>query len=406
MSAREAQGSGTRVIMFMGKGGVGKTTVAAASAILAAESGQRVVVTSTDPAHSLGDVLGRRIGSVPVQVTPGCHAQQLNGRDRLEESWAEVGGWVRRAFGWAGLDDLEAQELMLLPGLEELFALAEVTSLVDSGRFDTVIVDCAPTAETLRLLTLPEVLGFYLDRFEQQRPLRRAVSETVRRLGDLPIADAQIAGATHRLADELSGVRRLLSADTTSVRLVMTPERVVIAETRRTHTALGLHGYATDAVVVNRLLPEHVSDDFTARWRSAQLERLDEVREGFGGVDTLIAEMSPIEPIGAGTLAEMARVLYDGREPTAVLGTSQPMSVVTGADGPELHLPLPNADRGEVDVWAGDGEIHLTVGAHRRNLLLPDALHGRSVVGASLSDGTLVIRFDADVDAERDDGDA
>ncbi len=395
-----------RVILFMGKGGVGKTTVAAASAILAAEAGQRVVVTSTDPAHSLGDVLGRPIGSVPVQVTPGCHAQQLNGRDRLEEAWAEVGSWLRRAFAWAGLDDLEAQELMLLPGLEELFALAEVTSLVDSGRFDTIIVDCAPTAETLRLLTLPEVLAFYLDRFEQQRPLRRAVNETMRRLGDLPIADAQLAGATRRLADELTGVRRLLSADDTSVRLVMTPERVVVAETRRTHTALSLHGYGTDAVVVNRVLPTEVSDDFTVRWRAAQMERLDEVRDDFGGVPTLVAEMSPVEPIGPVALGELAKALYDGRDPAGLLGAGQPMSVVTGPGGPELHLPLPNVDRSDVDMWEGDGEIHLTVGAHRRNLLLPDALRGMSVAGASLVDGTLIVRFTASAGVERDDGGA
>ena len=383
-----------RVVLFMGKGGVGKTTVAAGSALLAAEAGERVVVTSTDPAHSLGDVLGAAIGSTPVQVTPGCHAQQLSGRERLEESWAEVGGWLRRAFAWAGLDDLEAQELTMLPGLEELFALAEVVALADSGRFDVVMVDCAPTAETLRLLTLPEVLGFYLDRFDAQRSLRKAAGEALRRLGDLPVADAQVARATRRLADELAGVDSLLSADATTVRLVLTPERVVIAEARRTQTALSLHGYDTDAVVVNRLLPAGLTDGFTVAWRRAQMERLEEVREGFAGVTTLVAEMAATEPIGVEAVADVARGLYGDRVPSERLGRSRPMTVVTGVDGPELHLDLPNVDQDEVDLWAGDGELHVTVGTRRRNLVLPDSLAHHAVAGASMADGTLIVRFD------------
>lgn len=385
-----------RVILFMGKGGVGKTTIAAGSAVLAAEAGERVVVTSTDPAHSLGDVLGQTIGSTPVQVTPGCHAQQLSGRERLEESWAEVGGWLRRAFAWAGLDALEAQELTLLPGLEELFALAEVASLVDSQRFDTVMVDCAPTAETLRLLTLPEVLGFYLDRFDS-RSLRqsagRVAHDALRRFGDLPLADAQVARVARRLTNELTGVNSLLSSESTSTRLVLTPERVVVAEARRTQTALSLHGYNNDAVIVNRLLPDGLTDEFTVNLRQAQLARLDDIRSGFGGVDMMVAEMSPTEPIGVTAVTELARRLYSGRTPSDMLGLSQQLAVLTGADGPELHLPLPNVDQGEVDLWAGDDEVHVTVGAHRRNLMLPGALAGHAVTGASFDEDVLVIRF-------------
>ena len=390
---RAMSATDTRVILFMGKGGVGKTTIAAGSALLAAEAGERVAVTSTDPAHSLGDALGRSIGSSPMQITPGCHAQQLSGRERLEDSWNEVGGWLRRAFAWAGLDELEAQELTLLPGLEELFALAEVAALAASGRFDTVMVDCAPTAETLRLLTLPEVLGFYLDRFDSQRSLRKTAGDALRRLGDLPIADAQLARATRRLTDELAAVNSLLSADQTSVRLVLTPDLVVIAEARRTQTALSLHGFNTDAVIVNRLLPDGLTDQFTKDWRTAQLARLSDVRSGFGGVDTLMAEMAASEPIGPDALVSLSRGLYEDRAPSAVLGRSQAMVVLTGAEGPELHLPLPQADKAQVDLWAGDGEVHLTVGDHHRNLVLPGALAALEVAGASFVDDVLVVRF-------------
>lgn len=378
--------------MFTGKGGVGKSTVAAASALAAAEAGQRVAVISTDPAHSLADVLGRAVGTEAVQVTPGCHAQQLDARLRMEQSWAEVGGWLHRAFAWAGLDDLMAEELTLLPGLEELFALSEVTRLAEAGRFDAVMVDCAPTAETLRLLALPEVIGLYLDRADARGGLRGLARDAARRLGDFPAPDASMSRAVRSLTGELAALRRLLAADDTSVRLVTTAERVVLAETRRTFSALSLFGYSVDAVVVNRLVPP---DDhpLLAGWRARQGDALREVADAFGDAPVLTAGLLADEPVGVEALLELAAATYGSRCPSDRLASLRPMRVVDGAEGPELHLSLPSASSDAVEVFTRDDDLTLTVGAHRRTLLVPQAMRGRPVLGASLREGTLVVRF-------------
>ena len=247
----------TRVLLFTGKGGVGKTTTAAATALHLARAGSKVLVTSADPAHSLADSMGVELGSEPAEVRPRCWGQQLDARERLEQSWHEIRAWVLEVLDWAGVEAIEAEELAVIPGLDELFALTELDTLVRADEYDVIVVDCAPTAETIRLLSLPDILSWYMDRlFPASRRMSKVVGPVLGRLTSLPIADDTVFAAGQRFYDQLDGVRRILAdPSATSARLVVNPERMVIAEARRTFTYLSLFGYQVDAVVVNRVLP-------------------------------------------------------------------------------------------------------------------------------------------------------
>src|SRR5690606_27929506 len=272
--ATAGQGSPTRILLFTGKGGVGKTTASAATALRCADAGLRTLALSTDPAHSLADAFDRPLGPLVAPVADGLWGQQLDAHDRMEEAWGEIRRYLVEVFRWAGVEGLEAEELSVVPGLDEVFALSDIKHHATSGEWDVLVVDCAPTAETIRLLSLPDVLGRYMERvFPMGRRVNRVVSPLVARVTTLPVAGDEVFGATERFYQRLAGVRDLLTdGRRTSVRLVVNPERVVVAEARRTHTYLSLFGYHVDAVVANRMLPDDVADPWFARWKAAQAE--------------------------------------------------------------------------------------------------------------------------------------
>lgn len=384
-----------RVLLFTGKGGVGKTTTAAATALRLADQGLRVVVTSADPAHSLGDAFAADLGPEPVEVAPRCRAQQIDARERLEEQWGEIRQWLVEVFEWAGVEAVEAEELSLLPGLDELFALAGIEQLCAEGRHDVVVVDCAPTAETIRLLSLPDVLGWYMDRlFPVSRRMNRMVAPVLSRLTSLPVAGDDVFRAGQRFFDSLDAVHRILADPAvTSARLVMNPERMVVAEARRTYTYLSLFGYHVDAVIVNRVLPAAVSDPWFDAWRSTQLEHLATISEDFAPLPVLRAELAPTEVVGPEALRELAAGLWAGHDPVDHLVRGRPMRVEPMGDDLALSLDLPFAERDQVQVARSGDELLVTLGPHRRSLVLPDSLRRREVTSARVTDGRLRVVF-------------
>ena len=390
-----------RILLVTGKGGVGKTTVAAATAVRAAASGLRTIVCSTDPAHSLADSFDIPLGDRPTPIpgpvgTTRLDGQQLDSRARLEESWGEVRRYVSALLDWAGADAVEAEELAVIPGLDEVFALADLRAHAESGDYDLVVVDCAPTAETVRLLSLPDVLGWYMERvFPAQRNVTRAVRPLLARILSMPVADDGVFEAMRRFYDRLDGVRELLTdGAVTSARLVLTPERMVLAEARRTFTYLSLFGYHVDAVVANRVLPESVRDPWFDDWRRVQKEQLATAKASFAPVPLLTAELVPEEPVGVDRLGAFARGLYGRRRPSSHFARVKPMRVEALGDALVLSVQLPFAARGDVDLARSNGELLVTVGAHRRAVTLPDSLCRREVRTARLRDGRLEVEFE------------
>jgi arsenite/tail-anchored protein-transporting ATPase len=393
-----------RVLLFTGKGGVGKTTTSAATAALAALRGHKTLVLSTDPAHSLADALGVELGSDPTELGSGewggLYGQQLDTQRAFEDSWREVQHYLREVLEQGGVDPIEAEELTVLPGAEEVLALLELRRQVSSGRWDVVVVDCAPTAETLRLLALPEALNWYMDRvFPVERRVVRTLRPVLSHLAGVPMPPDRVFAAVERLHGELGDVRRLLTDPaTTSVRLVLTPEAVVVAEARRTLTSLALHGYRVDGVVANRIFPRS-DDPFLSGWVDAQEEQLAGIAASFGPLPVWRSAYRPVEPVGLGLLSELAEEMYAEADPLALLETADPMTVErVASDEFVLSVALPHADKREVDLVRKGDELVLTVGSDRRVLALPSALRRCVTDGASLRDGRLRVRFRPDPD--------
>jgi len=386
-----------RVLLFTGKGGVGKTTTAAATALRIAQRGQRVIVTSADPAHSLSDSMGVALGSEPIEVAPRCWAQQLDARQRLEENWGEIRGWMMDMLDWAGVEAIEAEELSIIPGLDELFALTEVEALCESGRFDVIVVDCAPTAETIRLLSLPDILSWYMERlYPASRRMNRMVGPLLSRLTSLPVANDAVFNAGQRLYDSLDSVRRILSDPSiTSARLVMNPESMVIAEARRTYTYLSLFGYQVDAVIVNRILPQLAQDPWFDSWREQQQVHLETIDSSFGALSVFRADHAGGEVVGLAALETFAEGLWGDTDPSLRLVSSRPLRVEREGDEYVLSLELPFADSGDLDLTRSGDDLFISIGPHRRNLSLPDSLSRREISAASLQDGCLAVRFGA-----------
>jgi arsenite-transporting ATPase len=391
-----------RVLLFTGKGGVGKTTTAAATATLAALRGHKTLVLSTDPAHSLADAFGVPLGGEPTEIGGGSHGslygQQVDTQRAFEASWREVQHYLREVLESGGVDPIEAEELTVLPGAEEVLALLELRRQV--SQWDVVVVDCAPTAETLRLLALPEALNWYMDRvFPVERRVVRSLRPVLSHLAGMPMPPDRVFAAVERLHADLSEVRRLLvDPAVSSVRLVLTPEAVVVAEARRTFTSLAMHGYRVDGIVANRVFPVR-DDEFVAGWVTSQQDQLAGIATSFGALPLWQSPYRAAEPVGLSALSDLAADVYGDGDPLAVTETPDPMTVERlSSDEFVLSVALPLADKREIDLVRKGDELVLTVGSHRRVLALPSVLTRCVVDGAGLRDGRLRVRFRPDPD--------
>ncbi len=384
-----------RIVLCTGKGGVGKTTVAAATALRCARRGLRTIVLSTDPAHSLADVFDVPLGDDAREIAPRLDAQQLDARARFEDAWSDVREYAVDVLGWMGAGAVESEELAVVPGLDEVFALADIKAHAHSGRYDVVVVDCAPTAETLRLLTLPDVLGWYMGKlFERQRRGLRFARPLVQRLTSLPIAGDEVFAAVSRFYERLDGVRDLLvDGAITSARIVVNPERLVVAEARRTYTYLSLFGYHVDAVAVNKVLPADLDDPWFDEWRTTQKAQLDQIKESFDPLPILQAPLARREVVGVEELAAYGEALYRQQPCEARLSTVEPLRVEAVDGHFELSIHLPHVARGDIELACVGDDLLVAVGPYRRAIALPDSLRGRDVAGARFDSGRLAVHF-------------
>lgn len=383
-----------RILLFTGKGGVGKSTIAAGTATLSAASGHRTLVLSTDAAHSLADAFGVPAGAEPTEVAPGLFVQQVDAQLRFEQSWADIQSYLLRVLDVAGVDPVAAEELAVIPGAEEVLALLELRAQALSDQWDVIIVDCAPTAETLRLLALPEALGWYMERiFPVERKIVKALGPMLSKAAKMPMPEDSVFGAIERLHAELDEVHGLLTGPDASVRIVLTPESVVLAEARRSYTMLSLFGYRVDGVVVNRIFPTEDADEWRARWVAAQAEILGQVGESFAGLPQWRSVYRTGEPVGVDSLGELAREVYGEADPLEAVEGAGPFRITRSTAGAVVHLALPYVTRDEVGLARHGDELVVTVASYRRLLTLPPGLSRHQVTGARVVGGELQVRF-------------
>jgi arsenite-transporting ATPase len=385
-----------RIILYTGKGGVGKTSVAAATARRCAAAGLRTVVLSTDPAHSLSDSLELPLGGEPTPIGENLFGQEVQAQREMEHHWEGVQAWLGDVLAQRGVDRISAEELTVPPGMDELFSLLWIKRHHEENEFDCVIVDCAPTGETLRLLSFPDVVTWWL---EKVLPWERRLAPFAKALFDVPMPGDAVFEDIERLARNLVAMNGILrDRSRTTIRLVMNPERMVVKEAMRTFTYLNLYGYLTDAVVVNRVLPDAAAEGYFAAWHEAQQGHLDLVRSGFAPLPILEAPFFDREVVGPELLDALAAEAFGEHDPAAVLHHEVEQEL-TGENGSAtLRVPLPFADRGEIDLKKIGLEVIVRVGAQKRTIILPPALSAYATSGARFEDGALRIFFEREAD--------
>jgi arsenite/tail-anchored protein-transporting ATPase len=386
-----------RTILYTGKGGVGKTSVAASTARACAASGLRTLVISTDPAHSLSESLGASLGPEPSAVSERLCGQEVNAQEEMERHWSGVQEWLGEVFVERGIDHISAQELTVPPGMDELFSLLRLQAAHESPDWDAIVVDCAPTGETLRLLSFPDIARWWIEKvFPLERQLLAAARPLARSLLDIQLPSSAVFADIQRLSQNLIAMNEILrDRERCTVRLVMNPDKMVIGEAMRTFTYLNLYGYLTDAVIVNRVFPADVGDYF-AGWRRVQEEHLELVRSAFAPVPVLCAPYFDSEVLGSEMLDRLGFELFGGLEgldPAAVLHDRLTQELRVSEDGAQLRLMLPFAHKGDISLKKIGLELIVGVDGHRRTIILPSALAAFQPDAATFEDGALEVTF-------------
>jgi arsenite-transporting ATPase len=386
----------TRILLYTGKGGVGKTSVAAATAIACARRGYRTIVLSTDIAHSLGDAFRVELGPMPTEIAPNLWAQESDVFFNVERYWGRIQAYATSVLRWRGLDEVLAEEMTILPGMDEVGSLLWIAEHHDSANYDVIVVDAAPTGETLRLLSLPEASRWWIERIA---PIGRRVSRIGRpmleRMIGVPMPRDEVFAAAERLLNRLDKVHRLLAdPETSSVRIALGLEKLSIVEAQRSFTYFHLFGYPADLVVCNRVLPSEMAGDGTfAGLRATQQRYLPEVIAQYAPVPVRTVPQFDREMIGLARLAEIGEALFAGDDPTAFFYRGRPYRVRAENGGHVLEVALPFTSRDAVQLTRDGDELLLQVDGLRRTIVLPRALVEAPTTGAKMEDGMLRIRF-------------
>jgi arsenite-transporting ATPase len=382
-----------RILLFTGKGGVGKTTCAAATALRAAEMGYRTLVLSSDPAHSLADALDRPLGPEPELVVPNLWAQEVDLYYSMKKYWGNMRELMLTVFRWQGVDRVAAEEMAALPGMNEGSVLLWLEQFYRSGDYDLIVVDSAPTGETLTLLTLPQATQWWVQKaFPFQKTAIKTAGFALRKTTGIPLDKGY--DELNRLFEKLRSIQDVLgNSDISSVRLVMNPEKMVIEEAKRAYTYLQLYGYGVDAVVVNRVLPETGAGEVMAEYVKAQKKYLREIDHAFSPLPILKVPHRGREVFGLDLLRDVGHTLYGETDPTALMYSGQTYRVREEGDEYVLELRLPFAHEGDVDARHAGDQLVIQLANQRRNYLLPKFLAYYTLGDARVRNGWLRARF-------------
>lgn len=382
-----------------GKGGVGKTSVAAATGLRCAELGYKTLVLSTDPAHSLADSFDMELGHDSRLVKPNLWGAELDALRELEGNWGAVKRYITQVLRAQGLEGVQAEELAILPGMDEIFGLVRMKRHYDEGEFDVLIIDSAPTGTALRLLSLPEVGGWYMRKFYKplqgiSAALRPLVEPIFRPIAGFSLPDKEVMDAPYEFYEQIEALEKVLTDNTvTSVRLVTNPEKMVIKESLRAHAYLSLYNVATDLVVANRIIPAEVTDPFFKRWKESQEQYRQEIHSDFMPLPVKEVPLYSEEMCGLAALERLKETLYKDEDPSQVYYKENTIKIVQENNQYSLDLYLPGIAKDQIQLSKTGDELNVRIGNHRRNLVLPQALAALQPSGAKMEDDYLKIKF-------------
>lgn len=383
-----------RIILYTGKGGVGKTSIAAATGIKLAKEGKRVLVMSTDQAHSLADALQTKLSYVPVEIIENLYAMEIDVVYESERSWGEMQGFIKSMITSRAQDGLEVEELLVFPGLEELFSLFKILDIYEANAYDVLIVDCAPTGETLSLLKFPEMFGNMIETvMPMKRKMVKVAGPLIHKVTKIPMPKDSLFDEVELLFDKLERLQQLmLNKDVLSLRLVTTPEKIVIKETKRNFTCLHLYDYNVDAIIINKVYPEEALAGYFNKWVTLQADGLRELEESFSEMPIFKLMLQRHELNGVDVL-DAASAFYGDAHPEDIFTKQKIFTVVKDGTSQRMDINLPFTDKEEMDIGQNGGELQIAIRNEKRCFALPTQLLGKDIVSAKLENGVLAIYF-------------
>lgn len=380
-----------RTILFTGKGGVGKTTVAAATGVRTSSLGYKTLIISTDPAHSLSDSLQTEMGPEPTEVEDNLYGMEVNVEHELERHWNVIKDYLTVFFKAQGIEDVIAEELAIFPGFDELASLLHLLTYHENKEFDVIILDCAPTGETLRLLSVPEVAKWYMNRFFGiEKRLMKYVKPVAEPMFNLPLPPEEVMDKIQDMYVKMGKLKEILEGENTVVRVVLNPEKMVIKESERAFTYLNLFGYHVDCVVVNKVFPEQAGNYF-ARWLEIQQDNIKQIEETFP-VPVFTIPFQSSEIVGD-MLQDLGENLYKGQDPSQLFSYEKPMRIEKDDEGFILSLKAPFVNKEDLSLNKRGEELIIATKQWKRVLFLPQSLALREPNGASFNNGELQIKF-------------
>ncbi len=385
-----------RIILYTGKGGVGKTTVAAATAVKCSQLGYKTLVLSTDPAHSLRDSFNKALGPEPKKIANNLYGQEIDVYYSVEKYWGKLTEYLQSLLGWMNVDDILAEEFSVFPGMEEISSFLWVNSHYHEADYDVIIVDSAPTGETLRLLSLPDVARWWLVKiFPIEKRVMKVIKPAVRIVSNMPLPEEKTYDAIEVLFEKLDAIRQVFAdPKVTSMRLVMNLENMVIKETQRAYTYLNLYGYPVDSLIINRTLPEELDHPYFKKWRKKQEKYREDINDMFSPLPTFEAPLFPEEIQGLKSLERFSTELYDHTDPTKIFFSEKQYEVVKKNGSFEMHLKLPFVSKKEVELFQVGDELTIQIENHKRNIFLPNFLAKQYVKKASFDRDVLKVIFE------------